>query len=102
MKIDNSLIALSLPQGGIYARGESHATPPWVHASNIYLIHNANNAYRKMVFGFIQPRYLLTTNNLYTMTEADTLALSKTLHEEHQYLNLIRHILDSGEHRPDR
>ena len=23
-------------------------------------------------------------------------------HEEHQYLNLIRQILDDGEHRPDR
>lgn len=25
-----------------------------------------------------------------------------TVHEEYQYLNLIRDILDHGEHRPDR
>ena len=28
--------------------------------------------------------------------------LHASLHEEHQYLKLIRDILDHGEHRPDR
>lgn len=27
---------------------------------------------------------------------------STTVHEEHQYLNLVREILDQGERRPDR
>ncbi|KAK0511416.1 hypothetical protein JMJ35_005989 [Cladonia borealis] len=36
------------------------------------------------------------------MTETDPLPSSKVTHEEHQYLNLIRHILETGEHRPDR
>ena len=42
----------------------------------------------------------------YNMVE-DNSALKKQTpvnpsHEEHQYLNLIRNILDNGEHRPDR
>lgn len=35
---------------------------------------------------------------------AETLAnsTSSKRHEEHQYLDLVREILDDGEHRPDR
>jgi thymidylate synthase len=34
--------------------------------------------------------------------EAAPLPSSLDKHEEHQYLDLIREILETGEHRPDR
>ena len=34
--------------------------------------------------------------------ETDPLPTSISKHEEHQYLDLIREILETGEHRPDR
>jgi len=38
------------------------------------------------------------------LKQADPIPSSKPTdaHEEHQYLDLIREILDTGEHRPDR
>jgi thymidylate synthase len=43
-----------------------------------------------------------TTATNGTSSPSTTSTPSDPSHEEYQYLNLIRHILDNGEHRPDR
>lgn len=43
----------------------------------------------------------LTAHLSLNKTEA-TAVLQQSVHEEHQYLDLIREILADGEHRPDR
>ncbi|KAF1843417.1 thymidylate synthase-like protein [Cucurbitaria berberidis CBS 394.84] len=42
------------------------------------------------------------TTNGTTTPPTKTMSKSNPAHEEHQYLNLIRDILQNGEHRPDR
>lgn len=37
-----------------------------------------------------------------TSTDSSTSTKASPDHEEHQYLDLIRDILENGEHRPDR